>query len=70
MKKPNVTYACLIVLFAPVTLFMIYGCGSTPEKVETFEVGDPVVPPAGCQILRKQIEEYNRKHGTNRVADC
>ena len=31
---------------------------------------EETVPPSGCTILRKQIEEENKKNGTNKVAQC
>lgn len=53
-------------------LLLLAACGSAPVKEPSqFElIGNEKLRPIGCEELRLETIEYNKKHGTNRVADC
>lgn len=51
------------------TFVSLASCSSVKTS-DNFELGEEVVPPSGCQILRKQVEEENKKNGTNKEAKC
>lgn len=54
------------------SLILLGGCTSNsvtyPE--DEFKTGKEVVSPAGCTLLKKQIEIENKKNGTNKKANC
>jgi hypothetical protein len=51
---------------------LLCGCattsGTSPDN--EFKTGKEVVSPAGCTLLKKQIEIENKKNGTNKKANC
>lgn len=66
LTKRIIFWLCIVV--CAVALSAITGCASKPES--GWGQLEETVPPAGCTILRKQIEEENKKNGTKKVAKC
>lgn len=58
--------------FIACLILCVTACGSAPIKEPSqFEpVGTQKLRPIGCEELRIEIKEYNKKHGTDIVADC
>jgi hypothetical protein len=56
---------------AIVLLALLVGCSSAPEKDPTpFETSAAVQDPYGCQLLKKEVDEYNKTHKDQKKADC
>ncbi len=51
---------------------LLASCSSQPPKAPTpFVVGEKKVIVSGCEKLRKEVIEWNKKHPNNeKVADC
>ena len=53
-------------------LTLLVACSNSAQKEPSqFEIiGSEKLRPIGCEDLRIEIKEYNKKHGTNLKADC
>jgi len=51
------------------TIFL-YSCAGSVKEPTPFEVSDKKVIVEGCEALKKEVEEHNKKHKEKRIADC
>lgn len=63
----RIIFLLLLVVLA-IVLSAVSGCSAKQES--GWGELEETVPPSGCTILRKKIEEENKKNGTKKVAKC